>query len=272
LQSIAAKIGRIKDSKIRVICRLILEHGLIPKEISTLQTKDIVRGILRLPAARRKNNKSLKIKLSRKIKGDIRKIRVSGYIFSTRQSPHISARRIEQLVKNELGINCRELRNCFFRDCTDLDQAGITIGSRETIAESDLKKLVFNKEHERMVFCTLYETGCRVSELTDLKRGDVSQGYVTISGRKVPVNRQYMRLVRKNRQKPKDYLISGRKQLTHRRIQQIFAKYAGHLGRKLTPRILRNNYAYRHYKNGISGKEIGRLMGIKIGLHTHGIK
>lgn len=117
----------------------------------------------------------------------------------------------------------------------------------------------------------LLNTGLRVSELCDLKVGDICNGVITVrwgkgaKRRQVPMN-DHAKLALENwlkvRQSENDYLFSTWKgRITRQVVLFHLAEIGRELGFKLTPHLLRHTFGKSLADRGIALDRIAKLMG-----------
>lgn len=131
----------------------------------------------------------------------------------------------------------------------------------------------------RTILYLFYATGIRISELVNLKLGDIDSDRLELfirlgKGNKdrivdipscvIPVLRSYYRLF-----KPKEYLFEGqsktRKQYSKSSINKILsrARKTANITKRLTPHTLRHCYATHHLENGTDLVYIKEQLGHK---------
>lgn len=117
----------------------------------------------------------------------------------------------------------------------------------------------------------LLNTGLRVSELCDLKIGDICNGVVTVrwgkgaKRRQVPMNKQAKDAISNwltVRRSENDYLFSTWKgRITRQVVLFHLAQIGQELGFKLTPHLLRHTFGKSLADRGVALDRIAKLMG-----------
>jgi integrase/recombinase XerD len=138
---------------------------------------------------------------------------------------------------------------------------------------------------DKLIVLLLYETGCSITELVNIKQKDIrtrsteiviensvrtnEQRITQISKDLLNTIREYLLEKKKERSIPSNYLLSTRqsKSMTQKRIQQILSIYTfktgTKTGEKITPQILRYTHIAHAYFNGVGIGEITRQVGLK---------
>jgi site-specific recombinase XerD len=116
----------------------------------------------------------------------------------------------------------------------------------------------------------LLNTGLRVSELCDLKLGDVQNGILTVKWgkggkrREVPMNDQARAALKAwldVRRSKSEYLFETTKRMGRQLVQWHMAELGKRLGFRLTPHLLRHTFGKRLADKGIPLDRIAKLMG-----------
>ena len=136
--------------------------------------------------------------------------------------------------------------------------------------------LILNKPFslkEKTLFLIFLETGCTISEFTNLKVKNIDFNKNTIRLRKnknsiCSINKETINkikiIIKQDEIKSNDYLFKSREssQITERRVQQILLEIGHKIEIKLNQRLLRTTFAIRSFLNRIPLKEIERILGI----------
>jgi len=241
-------------------------------EISDLKWKHLRNGAIQISKTNSTTGLARRIKLSRALTAEFDNLsKKTEHVFSSRQSPRLSPRRIEQIVRQTLDLQPRQLRKEFIRKtiaaAKDATQARKRTGLRSLQQKKSISrlKLRYQDARDKIVLRLLYETGCRVSELVAIRQRHVRQYRVKLPGRNLKISPALYSLI-----KAHDGDFAFGKKLTVRRIQQICSKYCANRIR-LTPQLIRNSYAHRRQNQGLDVKQIEEEMGIRITAYTHGI-
>lgn len=146
----------------------------------------------------------------------------------------------------------------------------------EVLSRDEVRDLIDNSDNRksRLIISFLYSTGLRVSELVNLKVGDLNlqdnTGWVrrgkgskdrvfTFSDQIKKDVVSYLNDMPKN----KEYLFSKEKPLTTRNIQKIIkkTKERARINKKVTPHTLRHSFATHLLENGTDIRIIQALLG-----------
>jgi len=139
----------------------------------------------------------------------------------------------------------------------------------------NLLKASEQNERDHLIMCMLYYCGLRVSELCNLRVGDVSfsPAFVRIEmgkGRKdriVPLNRhlanELKMYVERNGKESDEYLFAGRKRLHPSTVFRIVRKYANlcNIRKKVHPHTLRHSFATHLLQRRVSVRVVQELLG-----------
>lgn len=148
----------------------------------------------------------------------------------------------------------------------------------------DVQEETYSNLRDKLILIMLFDTGIRVSELCNVKEGDISRGHILIHGKGSKqrlvyiskVMRKYMRRyegAKKERFKYKkqneieDYyfLDQSAVKLSRSRINKILKEHCTNVGvRKevrCSPHDCRHYFAQKQLKNGIDVYSLSRLMG-----------
>jgi len=204
------------------------------------------------------------------------------HIVSSRSKKQLSPRRIEQLFKvytekSGIKITPRSLRRlCLVRIMARYDNktarkiTGLRIKAPETVAVQNISGLQNLKSRDALIMRILYETGCRISELSGLKWRDFKGGALRIGSRKISLSGDLADFLVEHRTKAADF-ITGRR-ISDRRIQQILQEYSRQSGIKITARTIRNTYMINEYRKGKGIEQLKQEMDLQnINIFTHGL-
>ncbi len=147
---------------------------------------------------------------------------------------------------------------------------------------SDLLKKPEGKKlslRDRAMLEIIYSSGLRVSEVINIKMGDISfeAGFITIKGkgskeRVVPINEatlstlvQYIEESRpeilRNRNSPYLFLAKGGKPMTRQRLWQIIKSYSKGLSIQISPHTLRHCFASHLLDGGADLRALQKMLG-----------
>lgn len=139
------------------------------------------------------------------------------------------------------------------------------IRCKEYLEEKQLKKIqtnITNKEHQ-LIFETLIQTGCTLTELTNIKKTDVQKDTIKIGERKTNISSELSKRLRETKSEFVFYTRQSPK-ISDKRVFQIIKDYAKKSGLKTaSPQIIRNTYVVNALKKGISKTKISEQTGIK---------
>ena len=295
ISNLKTEITNIRD---RLLYIILCETGCALSEISNIKIKhiSISKKKIIIPKENTKNNQKRKIKLSNYAISEFKlfssKNQTKEYLFSSRQSNKLTSRRIEQIIRQitkrlRKQKTPRDIRNEFLLKQTNISNdkkkiqksTGLkNIKQPLILSESFIKKLKFENLREDLIFSILCETGCKISEFVNIKVNDYSDKKINLCEKKekriINISKKLSKKILKyiNEKNEKDFLISGKKKLSPRRVQQILKEYSKKYKITITPRIVRNSFLYHSYNAGTKIEELKQIMGLKkINLFTHGI-
>lgn len=148
----------------------------------------------------------------------------------------------------------------------------------ELMSKADVDRLLmhtFNMKH-KMIFLSLYATGLRINELSQLKLEDINPQTMSLrvrsgKGRKdrfIPIKQPFLDFIEQYRRlyEPVNYLFNGEKKgevLTTRAMQSAFqsAKKRAKLNPKVTPHTLRHAFATHHLDEGAHLPALKSMLG-----------
>jgi len=115
----------------------------------------------------------------------------------------------------------------------------------------------------------IYALGLRISELENLKRSDIKEGWVSVVGkgnkmRNIPLLARTQNKLKRYLQQydPKTFLLeSDGKRLSQNSIRYRLEKVFHSLGLKVTPHQLRHSFATDLLENGARIKDVSELLG-----------
>lgn len=144
-------------------------------------------------------------------------------------------------------------------------KAGIKIRQKKVLSKDQIKSLrsVAKNKNHLLILDTLLETGCTLTEFTNIKRVDVSEESINIDGRKIKISKD---LSERLREEKSEYVFSTRQssKISDKRVFQILKKLSKAAGIEgLSPQVLRNTKTLGMASKGFSAKEIQKQTGIK---------
>lgn len=242
-----------KNERDRLLILLLERYGLKVKEVLDIKHGDVTPEHLILD----KRKVSLDAETARSLRSLSK-----GYLFSSKFGIPLSSRRVEQIVCDaaaEAGVKTcpRSLRNDALAK-GHKDSGLASIRRKDIIHEQRFSNLDYRNALHEIIIRLLYETGCKVSELVELKKSHVRDDHIMIRDRRIRVSDKTIRLMK---EQDDDSLCSG---ITVRRVQQICRSYG------LSARVLRNTFAARMLKR-FSHDEVSKMMGVAVNRFTYGI-
>lgn len=125
---------------------------------------------------------------------------------------------------------------------------------------------------DKLLIRILYETGCSLIELTNIKIEDIAGNKIKIKeDKKIRFSRISGKLskdikmfVEGNKLKKDSYLISTRQsnQISEKRIRQLIQKYTKKYRQKINPQMFRYYHIAHAYQNGVFIENISNQLGI----------
>jgi integrase len=252
----------------RLIIRILSETGLTLRELVLLKVSDVRLPDLILRRSKHPRTVRLSPQLQCMLKDHISGID-AGYLFSRRKMP-LSSRRIEQIVSEHSlaegrRLSPRIIRNRFLKErmCSPGQSVDLDL----------IRRLEFASERDETLLLILSETACTLSEIIAIRVSDLKGCTIQMNGRIVPITSYLSSMLRELSRdfRTTDYLLSGRKPLSARRVQQIVGGYRV-FGDRLTASKIRKSRIVELSSQGVPIVEIRRRTGL---LHcnrfTHGI-
>ncbi|MBN2142517.1 site-specific integrase [Candidatus Woesearchaeota archaeon] len=304
--SILSRLNKSIEKNIRdqLIIKLILETGCKAHELTEIKAKDIefTTDSISIGSGAKKR----KTTISKELGNQLRHLanRQEEYLFGSRQSKKLTARRIMQLVKHQskaiLGeeLSTRDAisiqRGRAFSKAKGAEEAkaikketGLkSLRTREILTieqEKGVRKKIKDKLHQVM-FDILLETGCLLSELVSIKSQDVDVKDRQITFSKIKFSKRISKISQGLSLRLKDmveslsqdeFLFSTRQspRMSEKRAFQIIRGYARKAGiQGVGPQTIRNTMVARAMEQGISASEIQRQTGIKhLDMHHYGV-
>ncbi|MBN2422480.1 tyrosine-type recombinase/integrase [Candidatus Woesearchaeota archaeon] len=136
-----------------------------------------------------------------------------------------------------------------------------------SIEEIKLLILSIDNTRDRLILEILYETGCSLNELVNIRIKDINKT-IKIKNRRIKTSENLSKLIKKysKNRKPNDFLFSSREnhKISKRRIQQILNKHSGRILKKnITPNTLRATHIIHDFLDRKPIKQIETEVGIK---------
>ncbi len=216
--------SRIDDDRDRLVC-LLAYNGMNANSISSLKASELDS----LPL----NESKIKEISHFSVKG-------SGYLFS-RHGKNLTERRIQQIVKQRLGMSISELR----KKRTRKKRSCLTLEDISTIEDSIKEKKYL------LMLRLILETGMTLGQTLDLRYDDVKGTRLNIphNDSRFSERRQscisletFSMLISSRADMRQQYIFTNKKgdRMSSRRVQQVFSGYSKLIGKRVTPREIRN--------------------------------
>lgn len=274
----------ISEQKHRLIVDILYETGVKASELVDIQVENLAfkEGKLRIKGKRQREI-SLSRELSTRLKSFAASKQSYEFLFSTRQSPKFSVRRVEQILalySEKVGltetITPRLLRKLFllrkFREKESFEKISSDLGisnvsKKKIIDRKQAKILLASAEslRDQVILGILLETGCKISELAKLKLSDISisRGEIRFGNlRRLSISKKLTTAIARfsSGKKQYEFLFSTRQSaiVSVRRIQQIIKNAAEKLTGfpEVSAQILRDSMVAHKLGSGISIDEI----------------
>ncbi|MFP4523859.1 MAG: tyrosine-type recombinase/integrase [Candidatus Woesearchaeota archaeon] len=255
------------DQRTRLIARLLWQAGLTPRELVNLQRRDLDTHAqtltIRPETTKHGTGRTAKLstRLARELATHTQHKRSREHLFTTRQSPQITTRRIEQLIKKaaeEAGVDLtpRDLRNAYLQaaaktanDDEELKRlTGLKSARKQAILSQEEQERLEKTLHktslrDKALANTILETGATLNDTLNLTGRDIKGRQLTLNQERITPSTRLARDLARLATRPDDHLFRTRQstQLTPRRAEQIIDGIGRRAGiRRLTPRLLRN--------------------------------
>lgn len=275
------------SSRDALIIYLLYKTGSKPSDIAqlTVDSVDLLKKRISVRSVRKyhENMPSISVRIPSQL--SLLPLLSGRYIFGKGETP-LSVRRIEQIVKDILGISPRDIRKLYLQNNISPSQNINLITrlktpqKREILSNSQLDILRGTlrsfSERDQLIIHTQLVTGLRVAELVQLHTMHIVQSGILIP-KDISVSREerFIALpasLLKQLSTLNGYLF-GRagKPLTVRRFEQICVDVSSKLSFDVTPSILRSTAIHRLAKT-LSLSQVQEQVGLKSDLlYTHGI-
>lgn len=133
-----------------------------------------------------------------------------------------------------------------------------------------------NNLRDKLIVFLLYETGCSITELINLKIKNIlkkekkiiiEESVRTNEKRIVEISKELLDIIKKyliEKKSNSEFILSSRqsKNMTQKRIQQIISSYKLSSGKKITPQILRYTHIAQAYSQGVAINNISKQVGL----------
>jgi len=181
----------------KILLRILSEVGCTVSELVDIKVEDIYTNSIIVGKQRRQ------IEISTGLREEINnylKKSSSEFLFSTRQSPKLDARRVQQIVKKSLGTKPSKIRHARIVEIArknGLKKAKNISGLKRLKIKSylndedviRLREEIVDKRHS-IAFNILLESGCLISELVNIKVEDITKESISIGipKRNIPIS------------------------------------------------------------------------------------
>lgn len=161
--------------------------------------------------------------------------------------------------------------------CMNIKEIKYEVKPRKSLTRMELETLrrACTTKRDLAIVDTLYSTGCRVSELVNMKISDINteDKSVSIIGKGNKHNICYFNTnaqislneYLEERDNDSDYLFSsrihGREKLATNSVEEIFRKLSAKTGLNVTPHILRHTFATLSLQSGASLTQVQKMLG-----------
>jgi integrase len=259
-----------------LLIKILSEIGCTVSELVNIKVEDIKTNSIFVGKQRRK------VEMSTLLYEKIRKYtntNSSEFLFSSRQSKKLNIRRVQQIIKKNLGIKPGTIRSEKIIDLAKekgiektksiTGLKGLKIKSFLKNDEIQILKNSIKDDRHSIYFSVLLETGCTISELVNLKVEDIKTSTILIGvpKRNVSVNDELISRIKKliNEKSVEGHIFKSRQsgQISDTRVFQILQNYGKTNNIELNPQILRNTKIAVMLQFGIDKATIERELGIK---------
>jgi integrase len=274
---VKALLNAHSNKRNNLLIRVLFELGCTVSELVNIKVEDINTNSIRV--GKQKRSVELSIELREEIQDYLKAFPSSGFLFSTRQSPKIDVRRVQQLVRIYVKHKPTELRHARIAELAKENGikelkniCGLKGLKIKSILKNDeiqrLQKNISNKEHH-IAFNLLLETGCLISELVEFKVEDIKENSVIVgkAKRNVSISDKLVSEINsfvrgKNGNEPLFKTRQSNK-ISDKRVFQILKNYGNAEGINLNPRIIRNTKFASMLQAGENKSKIELELGIK---------
>lgn len=239
---------------------------------------------------------------SRRIEGlSINTIKLYGFMLKdffvavSKQPEDVTTNDIRLYLMNRKGKiadrsleKCRQIINCFFTWATDeeylvknpcrtIKAIKFEAKPRRALTRLQLEKLrrICKTKRDKALIDVMYSTGCRVSEVVNMRKSDIDYGNrsIDIIGKGSKHNTVYLNTNAQlsledylsSRTDQSDYLFVGERaphdKIDRRTVEHLFKKFSQEAGFYVTPHIIRHTTATLSLQSGMKITEVQKLLG-----------
>lgn len=285
-----------------LIIRLLAATGINPSELAALRKEDFSakKKQIILRSEDTKHGQRRVLRISKALCEDLvsycMKASKSLYLFSTRQSPQLTVRRIEQVFKSaskdaklKVPITPRDLRRVYILQAAKSTSSDKNLKKLTGLKSINKKDVLSLKEETKLtkaakkasvrdsaLLSLILELPLSASALTQLKKKDIAKTSLLVGTRSLAISSalslQLSQLVASKN--PDEFIFSTRQSpsLTVRRVEQLIASYGKKVGiPKLTSLKIKASVVERLARE-LGAKKAQEIAGYKTDLlYTHGI-
>lgn len=244
-----------------LIIKLIATTGITPSELVNLQVRDLRKQTLRIREENSKNSQRRDIALTaqvwRQLALHVATRKATDYVFSTRQSPQLTTRRVEQVFKDAsqragVQVTPRDLRQAYLQQAAQTARSddelkeltGLkSITRKTTLSSTQTKKLLESKltRREHALVNLLLETAITTKEASRLHTRELKEQEIIVSGRHIPISSSLSSQLSTLAEQPDSHIFCTRQspKLSPRRVEQIIAQAGTKAGLSISTRLLR---------------------------------
>jgi integrase len=295
-------LNKISDKRDKLIIRLFAETGCTSHEIVNLKYQDInfQNNSIVVRAENTRNKESRTISISKGLSLELEQFgdKSKAYFFSSVKSPRLRTRSVRKIFDKYSKVLGEKITSSSVRKAHLLKSIGSNkptenikkffgikrLETKEYLSKKEFYKIrnTVKDERDQLIFDILFETGCKLNELVNIKFSDVefttnSIKFETEKQRSAPISEKLSLQIRayaeERRLSGQDFLFSTRqsKTISDKRAFQIIKEYSIRTGfKEVNPQVLRNTHIACAFSSGESIANISKHTGIE-NLHNIGI-
>jgi integrase len=269
---IKAALELVNKSRDRTLLLVLSETGCTLSELVNIKVGDISHDSIAFGSRRVEISKVLWEEAQGIIKGKEK----SEFLFSSRQSKQLDARRVQQIIKESLGASPSKVRQQRIREiakekgCEAANRSsGISwLKQKASLTEDEIQKVRSHIQDtgHLLMLDILLETGCLLSELVELRAEDIASDSIILSQkRKVRVRGNLVSRLMRFTDGRSGFIFSSRQSdnISDKRVFQILQSYGRAAQVELNQRVLRNTKIARMLSGGEDRAKIESELGIR---------